>query len=220
MIPYAPPPVIEPVFETFVSENVIASDALVLILKIILVTAASLIAGLFLNREMEKQGFVTDKTLSLILSTAMAIALSLRFGVSVYTFQGLFLFFLLLYATMSDLTDRMVSDHISISILALSLISIPKVGLIPMLVGGIVTAAIQIGVSTFNAGRYGGADWKIASACAFLLGWPRGLAGLVLGLLIGITFTIIFNKIKNRDKSEGFALVPFISIGMMAMFFV
>lgn len=210
----------EPVFETFVSENVIASDAVVLILKMILVTAASLIVGLCLNKEMEKQGFVTDKTFTLILSTAMAIGLSLRFGLSVYTFQGLFLYFLLLYATMSDLTDRKVSDHISISILALSLISIPTVGFVPMLIGGIVTAAIQIGVSTFNRGKYGGADWKIASACAFLLGWSRGLAGLVLGLLIGIIFTLIHSKIKNRDKSEGFALVPFISIGMMAMFFV
>ena len=43
---------------------------------------------------------------------------------------------------------------------------------------------------------------------------------MVLGLLIGVIFTLIYNKIKNRDMREGFALIPFISIGMMAVFFI
>jgi hypothetical protein len=30
----------------------------------------------------------------------------------------------------------------------------------------------------------------------------------------------LYNKIKKRDNHEGFALVPFISIGMMAVFFI
>lgn len=219
-LPIVSPPVVNPIIQTFVSENVIAWDAIVLILKMILVATASLVIGLLLNRNMEKQGFVTNKTFTLIASTVMALGLSLRFGLSVYTFQGIFLFFLLLYASMSDLTDRHVANHVSISILALSLISVPTVGFTSMLIGGAITAAIQIGVTALSGGGYGGADWKIASACAFLLGWSRGLAGLVVGLLIGIIFTLIYNKIKNRNNDEGFALVPFISIGMMAMFFI
>ena len=125
--PIVSPPVVNPVIQQFVAENIISWDALWLIIKIILVATASLVIGLFLNRNMEKQGFVTNKTLTLILSTVMALGLSLRFGLSVYTFQGLFLFFLLLYASMSDLTDRHVANHVSISILALSLISVPTV---------------------------------------------------------------------------------------------
>ena len=121
---------------------------------------------------------------------------------------------------MSDLTDRNVANHVTISILALSLISVPTVGFTSMLVGGAVSAAIQLGVTAFSGGGYGGADWKISSACAFLLGWQRGLAGMVLGLLIGVIFTLVYNRIKNRDMREGFALIPFISIGMMAMFFI
>jgi ABC-type lipoprotein release transport system permease subunit len=53
-----------------------------------------------------------------------------------------------------------------------------------------------------------------------LLGWSIGLSGMVLGLLIGIIFTLIYNKAKNRDNNEGFALIPFLSIGMMAVFFI
>ncbi len=213
-------PVVQPVFQTFVAENIITWEAFVLILKIILVATAALVVGLFLNRNMEKQGFVTNKAFTLIASTVMALGLSLRFGLSVYTFQGMFLFFLLLYASMSDLTDRHVANHISISILALSLISVPTVGFVSMLVGGAVSVAIQLGITALSGGGYGGADWKISSACAFLLGWQRGLFGMVLGLLIGVIFTCVYNKIKNRDMHEGFALIPFISIGMMAVFFI
>ena len=213
-------PVVQPVFQTFVAENIITWEAFVLILKIILVAIAALVVGLFLNRNMEKQGFVTNKTFTLIASMVMALGLSLRFGLSVYTFQGMFLFFLLLYASMSDLTDRHVANHISISILALSLISVPTVGFVSMLVGGAVSVAIQLGITALSGGGYGGADWKISSACAFLLGWQRGLSGMVLGLLIGVIFTCVYNKIKNRDMHEGFALIPFISIGMMAVFFI
>lgn len=89
-----------------------------------------------------------------------------------------------------------------------------------MMIGGAVSAAIQLGITICSGGRYGGADWKISSACAFLLGWSRGLIGLAAGLLIGVVFTLIYNKIKNRSNSESFALVPFISFGMMAMFLV
>lgn len=219
-VPIVSPPVVNPIIQSFVAENIIAWDAIVLILKMILVATAALVIGLFLNRHMEKESFVTNKTLTLILSTVMALGLSLRFGLSVYTFQGMFLFFLLLYASMSDLTDRHVANHVTISILALSLISVPTVGFVSMLIGGAVTAAIQLGVTALSGGGYGGADWKISSACAFLLGWQRGLAGLVLGLLIGVIFTLIYNKVKDRDLNAGFALVPFISIGMMAVFFI
>ena len=219
-LPIVSPPVVNPIIQTFVAENIIASDVLLLIFKMIMVVAASIVVGLLLNKSMDKKGFVTNKAFTLIASTAMALGLSLRFGMSVYTFQGMFLFFLLLYASMSDLTDRHVANHISFSILALSLISVPTVGFTSMFIGGAVSAAIQLGVTALSGGGYGGADWKISSACAFLLGWQRGLAGMVLGLLIGVIFTLAYNKIKDRDIHEGFALVPFISIGMLAVFFI
>lgn len=218
-LPIISPPAVQPIFRSFITENMIALDVILLIIKMLLVLTISLVIGLLLHRNMEKIGFVTNKTLTLILSILMSLGLSLRFGMSIYTFQGLFLFFLLLYASMSDITDRHIVDHISISILALSLISVPNVGFLSMFIGGAVTAAIQIGVSAF-CGGYGGADFKISSSCAFLLGWSRGFAGLLLGLIIGVIFTLIYNKIKKRNNKEGFALIPFISIGMMAMFFI
>lgn len=220
ILPIGSSPVVNPIIQTFVAENVIAWEVVVLILNIVFIAIASLVVGLILNKSMEKQEFVTNKTFTLISSTVLSLVLSLRFGVSVYTFQGLFLFYLLLYASMSDLTNRRVANHLSISIFALSLISIPTVGFTSMLLGGAITAAIQIGVSMFSSGRYGGADLKIATACAFLLGWQRGLAGLALGLLIGVVFMLIYNKIRKLNNDKGFPLIPFISVGMMTMFFI
>ena len=219
-LPLVSPPVVNPIFETFIAENIITAEALMLFLKIVLVTAISLVVGLFLNKEMDKKGFVTNKTVTMILSVVMALGLSLRYGLSVYTFQGLFLFYLLLYASMSDLTNRQVANHVSVSILALSLISVPTVGFVSMLIGGLVVGLIQLFVCIGNDGRHGGADMKITAATAFLLGWSRGMVGLILGLLIGIVFMLIYNKIKNRSNKEGFPLLPFVSIGMMAAFFI
>lgn len=89
-----------------------------------------------------------------------------------------------------------------------------------MLIGGLVVGLIQLFVCIGNDGRHGGADMKITAATAFLLGWSRGMVGLILGLLIGIVFMLIYNKIKNRSNKEGFPLLPFVSIGMMAAFFI
>ena len=75
--PIVSPPVINPIFQQFVAENVIAWDAVLLIIKMILVATAALVIGLLLNRNMEKQGFVTNKTFTLIASTVMAPSLTI-----------------------------------------------------------------------------------------------------------------------------------------------
>ena len=77
-------PVLQPLVETFVKENVIAKDAVRLILMIVLVTAISAIVGLLLHKRMKKQWLRTNKTVALLLSAVMAIALSIRFGLSIY----------------------------------------------------------------------------------------------------------------------------------------
>ena len=58
-------PVLQPLVETFVKENVIAKDAVWLILKILIVTAVSVIIGLLLHKRMKKQWLRTNKTVAL-----------------------------------------------------------------------------------------------------------------------------------------------------------
>lgn len=193
---------------------------ILLAVKMIVLSVISLTVGIILHNVMKNQGFKTNKAITMILSVLIALGLTLRFGVSIYTFQGLFLYFLLLYASVSDLTSRTIQDHVSVSILALSLVSIQTVGILSMITGSLVVILVQLIVCLCNSGRHGGADMKITTASAFLLGFGRGITGLVLGLLIGIVFMLIYNKMKKRNNKEGFPLMPFVSIGMMTLFFV
>lgn len=211
---------IVPITESFISEKHFSKEIIILLLELIGVVAGALLFGYILHKSMRKNSIRSHPIISLTLSATVAIALFLRYGSTVTMLQGLFLFYLLIYASMSDLTDRSVPNHISISILALSLISVPSVGIVSMLLGGAIAAAIQIGISVMQDNRYGGADWKISSACAVLLGWQRGLSALALGLFIGVIFTLIYNHFKNRENSEGFPLVPFLSVGTMILFLV
>lgn len=68
----------------------------------------------------------------------------------------------------------------------------------------------------------GGADLKLSTALAFLLGWERGIVAFILGLLISVVYMAIYNKVKKvkkRDANEkAFALVPFLSIAAMVLF--
>lgn len=187
---------------------------------LITVSILALIVGAVLHNIMMKQGFKSNKAVSFIFSVFIAFGLTLRFGMSVYALQGLFLYFLLLYASISDITSRTIQNSVSVSILALSLVSIQSIGIISMIAGALIVCLVQLIVCLCNSGRHGGADIKITTASAFLLGFGRGITGLILGLLIGIVFMLIYNKMKKRSNKEGFPLMPFVSIGMMTLFFV
>ena len=148
--------------------------------------------------------------------------------------QGLFLFFILLFASWSDLTDHEVTDWVWISLIPMALMSIPTVGLTSMIAGAFVVFIPQIAMALLPPHKtLGGADIKISSACVFLLGWSRGLIGLALGLLtavlafmlgfgrgiiaylvalvVAVIFMNIYNKVKKRCPRMPFALVPFLA---------
>ena len=83
-----------------------------------------------------------------------------------------------------------------------------------MFVASMFTAGIFLFVAiTVNDG-IGGADLKIASASVFLLGFRRGIIGLIAGLLIAI----IVNSIKS--KKSGFPMVPYLTAAFIPAFFI
>lgn len=72
--------------------------------------------------------FPTDHpALTAISAAIMSVLLTLRHGITMQTIQDIFLFFVLLYASLSDLTYRAVDDSIWTIILAPPLISISEV---------------------------------------------------------------------------------------------
>ena len=206
---------------TIVKTENFATEFIIGILALLAIVGATLLVGWVLNRMMTAKGVKTNQTVNLILSALVPIALFLRYGASLELVQGIFLMFVLMYATWSDLTSHTVDDYVPIIIFALGVASMTTVGLSSMLFGAFAVFVPQIVMALIPKCKpLGGADLKISTVLAFLLGWERGIIGFVAGLLIAVVYMAIYNKVKKNDTKEekAFALVPFLSIAAMALF--
>lgn len=208
---------------TIVKTENFATEFIIGILALLAIVGATLLVGWVLNRMMVNKGFKTNLTVNLILSAVIPIALFLRYGASLELVQGVFLMFVLMYATWSDLTSHTVDDYVPLLVFALGVASMATVGLSSMLFGAFAVFVPQIIMAFIPKCKpLGGADLKLSTALAFLLGWERGIVAFILGLLISVVYMAIYNKVKKvkkRDANEkAFALVPFLSIAAMVLF--
>ena len=206
---------------TIVKAENFAAEFIIGILALLAIVGATLLVGWVLNRMMTAKGFKTNLTVNLILSALIPIALFLRYGASLELVQGIFLMFVLMYATWSDLTSHTVDDYVPIIIFALGVASMTTVGLSSMLFGAFAVFVPQIVMALIPKCKpLGGADLKLSTALAFLLGWERGIIGFVAGLLIAVIYMAIYNRVKKTETKEekAFALVPFLSIAAMVLF--
>lgn len=128
---------------------------------------------------------------------------------------------LLLYASVRDIKTREVSDSISVMLLILGLVEI-NIGQLPlMLFGALLVFLPQFISALINPLKaLGGADIKLSSAAAFLLGAQRGLFALMIGLTLAVITMPIIRKIRKLPKDQPFPLIPFISIGIVAGYFI
>ena len=173
------------------------------VLTAFLFSGAAMLVGFLLHRIMQGKGYKT------------------RFGLSVTAVQGVFLACLLLYASCSDLTDHHMDDHIWVTVLALGLCSVGRFGIVSMLIGAAMVFVPQMLVSLIGKGNtLGGADIKLSTALAFLLGWQRGLAALMAGLLVAIIVMAIVQKLNRKKRRQPFALIPFLASAAAVVFFV
>lgn len=190
------------------------------VLSALAVIGTSVLIGWVLSRVMANKGMVSKPIFNLIASGAMGLCLFLRFGISVELIQGLFLFFVLLYASMSDLTTHTVDDFVWITVFALALASISTQGITSMTLGALFVFIPQLSLALIPPHKtLGGADIKLSTALAFLLGAWRGIGAYLVGLILAVVIISIYNRKKNSNTKQPFALVPFLSIGAMILFF-
>lgn len=181
----------------------------------------AILVGWILTRVMRGKGMTTSLPANLVVPGVVALTAFLRFGLTVTAAQAVFLAFVLLYASCSDLTDHHMDDYLWVMVLALGLPSVLRMGIGSMLIGALMVFVPQMLVCIISKGKgLGGADIKLSTALAFLLGWERGLAALMLGLLIAVIVMAIIQKIKPKYKNKPFALIPFLSGAAMVMFFI
>ena len=155
------------------------------------------------------------------LSIAVGLILLLVFGVTLTTVKGMILALLLLYASLSDLKTRKVSDCVSVMIFILSLVGFEAANLPSMLIGAMIVFIPQFALAIIRPSRAcGGADLKISTAIAFMLGAGKGVFALIVGMLLAVIVMAIYNKVNAKDQKEAFPLVPFLSFGAMLAYII
>ena len=155
------------------------------------------------------------------LSIIVGLIVLLVFGVTIEALKGMILALLLLYASFSDLETRKVSDCISIMIFILSFVCFDAANFPSMLIGAVIVFVPQFALAIIQPNRAcGGADLKISTAIAFMLGAGKGIFALIVGMLLAVIVMAIYNRVKAKDSKAAFPLVPFLSFGAMLAYLI
>ena len=134
--------------------------------------------------------------------------------------KGVIFAALLIYAAVSDIRTREVSNAIPLMIAITAFIGQTTNALPGMLFAAAVIAVPQLIIAILKPGSYGGADIKIMTACAFLLGLGRGLLAIIVGLAAGLLIIILSRLIERRKINETFPVVPYLAAGCIFAFLI
>ena len=135
--------------------------------------------------------------------------------------KAIILLALLLYASVRDIKMREVPDSVSGMLLLLSLVDTDIARLPSMLFGMFLAFIPQFISALINPSKaLGGADIKVSSSAAFLLGAQRGLFAFIVGLTLSVIVMPIIRRIRKLPKNQPFPLIPFLSIGIIAGYFI
>lgn len=97
---------------------------------------------------------------------------------------------------------------------------IDDIAITSMTLGALFVFVPQIALALIPPHKtLGGADIKLSTALAFLLGAWRGIGAYMVGLILAVVIISIYHRKKNSNTKQPFALVPFLSIGAMILFF-
>ena len=141
--------------------------------------------------------------------------------IEMWIIKTIILLTLLLYASVRDLKTREVPDSVSGMLLILSLVDTDIARLPSMLLGILLVFLPQFISALINPSKaLGGADIKLSSAAAFLLGAQMGLFALIIGLTLTVIVMPIIRRIRKLPKDQPFPLIPFLSIGIVVGYFI
>jgi len=158
---------------------------------------------------------------ALCLASGIGLILLILFGISITAVKGLIIALILLYASMSDIKTHTVPNFISVMFLILAFIDFDVSNIYSMVMGALLVFIPQFSFAVIYPKRcFGGADLKISTALAFILGTDKGVFALILGMLLAVTITPLYRKICIKDQTEAFPMIPFLSIGALLAYII
>ena len=130
--------------------------------------------------------------------------------------RGILLAGFLLYGSIHDIRTHTMPDWVWMGVAGTALLGMKLSALPSMLLGAAAVLLIEVPLAVLLKDRaIGGADIKLSAAGAFLLGWQKGLAALILGLTLSLIIVPIVRRIRHEDNRKAFPLVPFLAAGIM-----
>ena len=133
--------------------------------------------------------------------------------------RGILLAGLLLYGSIHDIRTHTMPDWVWMGVAGTALLGMKLSALPSMLLGAAAVLLIEVPLAVLLKDRaIGGADIKLSAAGAFLLGWQKGLAALILGLTLSLIIVPVARRIRHEDNRKAFALVPFLAVGIMTAY--
>ena len=146
------------------------------------------------------------------LSAAACVAF---YGMTEIAVKGILFCLILLFASYEDIKKRECDDFVHVLILVAAFIATPLSSIPHMFFSAMVCGGIMLLTMLLTKCNIGGADIKLATVCAFLIGPDRGL----IGLLVGTVLALVCNAFK-KDRKAGFPMIPYLSVGFMAAYFI
>lgn len=145
-----------------------------------------------------------------------AVMMFCFFGFAATTVRGIIFFLILILSSYEDIKTRECDDYMHLmtviaAFIGTALTMIPGMFVSAMFVGGVMLLAVLITKSSI-----GGADIKMAAVCSFMLGFERGVIGLVIGTLLAV----VVNLLKSKDRKKGFPMIPYLAVGYAAVYFI
>ena len=134
--------------------------------------------------------------------------------------HGVFFSFLLMAASYTDIKRREIPDIICIFIALIGLLRFNVVNFF-----GIFVALPLLIAAMLVENSIGGGDIKLTASAGMVLGFWKGIYGLILGLSFLVLFYLLI-VLKSKVMKEQVArnlpmpLAPFLGLGFMIMYFI
>lgn len=196
-------------------------DIFIYVLKAVALVAVTVIIGRLMCYSMRKRKFRFDSKIVCAAVAAITVLLYLCGGLSLWTVKGIVMALILLYASVQDSSTHEADDFLWVMLVILSLVNFGEVSIGSMIFGALAVFLPQMFVAVFlKKGGIGGADIKLSTAAALSLGFYGGVIGHCLGLLFAVTAQLLKYRKNKQKRGEPFALLPYLSAGLMIGYFI
>ena len=134
--------------------------------------------------------------------------------------QGVLFSFLLMVASYTDIKKREIPDTICMFIALIGLLRFSFLNLF-----GIIIAIPFLLGAVLKENSIGGGDIKLTASAGIVLGFWKGIYGLIIGLSLLVLFylfLVLISKIKKKQVARNLPmpLAPFLGLGFMIIYFM